>query len=435
MRSSKGLFAYIIAFLAVFALIAASCADDDAETSQPAPAPAPSPDPAPEPPPPPEPAPSPDPAPEPPPPPEPAPSPDPAPEPPPPPEPAPEPPPPDPMAECVADAEAAVAAGQQPIPVKVPSAPLDISALAGKSIWNILVLSNEFTNAVTSGLEEAAAEAGIEVTIFDGQGDPSEWNLGVEQAIAQGADAIILQAVAPGAVSAPLADAAAAGIVIVDIFNGSPDQPLAEGLFAHVTPDFRASGELMANWMLADSGCDVNAAIFGIRALPLHEDMMTSAQATIEGACDCKAVLEDVDPTTIGTDFVPNVSAVLGREGDINYLFPVFDAVVPLAKAATEGYEGVKILGHDGVSSNLDDIRAGGPGAQVADGAFPPNEWIGWALLDQVGRALSGEAALDWTVPHTVVDSGNVGPSNDQLGPYAEWTNFRVGFREAWGLS
>ena len=340
----------------------------------------------------------------------------------------------DPIAECVATAEAAVAAGQEPIPVKGPSAPLDMSVNAGKSIWNILILSNEFTNAVTAGLEEAAAEAGMEVTIFDGQGDPNKWNLGVEQAIAQGADAIVLQAVAPGAVSAPLADAAAAGIVVIDLLNRSTEQELPEGLFAHVTPDFGASGELMANWMLADSGCDVNAAIFGIRALPIHEDMMISAQSTIEDACDCKVVLEDVDPTTIGTDFAPNVSAVLVREGDINYVFPVFDGVVPLAKAAVEGFD-VKILGHDGVSSNLDDIRAGGEGAQVADGAFPPNEWIGWAIADQVGRALAGEPAIDWTVPTAVIDSGNVGPSNDALGPFADWTNFRDSFREAWGSS
>ena len=429
MRSSTRMLVYVVALLGVFALIAAACGDGDDDTASDPPA-APPPPAA-------EPAPAPEPAPEP----APAEEPAPAPEPPPAPEPAPaeepEPEPaaaPDPNSQCIADAEAAVAAGQQPIPVKGPSAPLDMSALAGKSIWNILIFTNEFTGAVTAGLDEAAAEAGIEVTIFDGQGDPNEWNLGVEQAIAQGADAIILQAVAPGAVSAPLADATDAGIAVVDIFNGSADQPLPAGVFAHVTPDFRASGVLMANWMLADSGCDVRAAIFGIRALPLHEDMMTSAKATIEAACDCKAVLQDVDPTTIGSDFAPNVSAVLGREGDINYLFPVFDGVVPLAKAAAEGFD-VKILGHDGVSSNLDDIRSGGEGAQVADGSFPPNEWIGWALLDQVGRALSGEPALDWTVPHTVIDSGNVGPSNDQLGPYADWTDFRDSFREAWGLS
>ena len=434
MRSSRK-FAYVFAILGVFALMAAACGEDESAgeqpAAQPAPAPEPAPAPVPEPAPPPEPAPAPEPAsadepaapPEPPPPPEPAPEPEPEPE-----------PEPDPLAQCVADAEAAVAAGQQPIPVKGPSTPLDMSALAGKSIWNILIFTNEFTGAVTAGLEEAAAEAGIDVTIFDGQGDPNEWNLGVEQAIAQGADAIILQAVAPGAVSAPLADAAAAGIAVVDIFNGSFDQPLPPGVFAHVAPDFRASGELMANWMLADSGCDVRAAIFGIRALPLHDDMMVAAEATIEAACDCKAVLEDVDPTTIGSDFAPNVSAVLGREGDINYLFPVWDGLMPLAKTAAEGFD-VTFLGHDGVSSNLDDIRAGGPGAQSATGAFPPNEWIGWALLDQVGRALAGEEPLDWVVPHAAIDSGNVGPSNDQLGPYAEWANYRDAFREAWGLS
>jgi len=144
-------------------------------------------------------------------------------------------------------------------------------------------------------------------------------------------------------------------------------------------------------------------------------------------------VLEDVDPTTIGSDFAPNVSAVLGREGDINYLFPVWDGLMPLAKTAAEGFD-VKFLGHDGVSSNLDDIRAGGPGAQSATGAFPPNEWIGWALLDQVGRALAGEEALDWVVPHAAIDSSNVGPSNDQLGPYADWANYQDTFREAWGL-
>jgi ABC-type sugar transport system substrate-binding protein len=221
---------------------------------------------------------------------------------------------------------------------------------------------------------------------------------------------------------------------VTEIFSTLKGAPLPEHVSAAMNLDSVESGRLLGNWVLADSGCDARVGVFSNAGVDLHQQMRDSIIEVIDGACEnCRVVAEDIDNANLGTTFGPRVTAVLQREGDLNYLLPTLDSVVPIVKTAVGEFD-VKIVSHDGLGENLDDIREGGPDSQVADAAFPPTPWVGWALMDLVSRTIIGEEPQDWSIPVRIIDATNIGESNDALPAYAEWVGFEDVFRSAWGV-
>jgi len=332
----------------------------------------------------------------------------------------------------MATAKQTVDAARTNVALVAPPAALDVAPLAGKTLWLINVVNNQLTTTIGDGFTKAAEAAGMKGVVFDGKGDASQWNAGFAQAVAQNAAGIVLLGIDENLVSGPLADAKKAGIPVVDLFNGSPSAPLADGVYAHVTPDFTNSGKVLASWILADSGCKADTVLWGASVLPIHNEMVQSAKATLNQLCpDCKVDAQDVDLANVATDIGNKAANALRRDPDINYLFPVFDSAVTfVAPAVQSAGSSVKIVSHDGVDANLDMVRSGGP--QVVDMAFPPNAWIGWALVDQLGRGISKLPAADYTIPTQIFDSTNIGNANDKLFP--NYDGYEAAFLSKWGV-
>ena len=83
--------------------------------------------------------------------------------------------------------------------------------------------------APAAGFEEAGGELGWDVTIFDGQGTPDVFAEGIRSAIADGADAIVLDAVDCVLVTAALQEARDAGVIIFATASFDCDDPLVGG--------------------------------------------------------------------------------------------------------------------------------------------------------------------------------------------------------------
>jgi ABC-type sugar transport system substrate-binding protein len=334
-------------------------------------------------------------------------------------------------AACVASATAATKKAKAPVPVMTPT-PFNMGANKGKSVWVVNLVTNDLGKGINSGIAAAAKKAGIKVRHYYGDGTVASSNAGFSQANAAGAEGIILLGIDPRTVSTPLRAAIARKTVIVTIFTGSSTDPLPKGIFGYVTPNFNKSGVMTANWLLATSKCDLRAALFGSSTVSIHGQFMKAAAQTIARKCpSCKAKINQVDYGTVATTLGPQVASVLNAGGDWNYVVPVADGFVPLVAPAIKSYPDVKIASHDGVPSNLALMRK--PGAQqVLDGAFPPNPWMGWALIDQIGRGFQQKKPFDWTIPDRLVDSTNIGTRDAALWP--GWQNYASGFVKAWGL-
>lgn len=333
---------------------------------------------------------------------------------------------------CPAGLTDEVAAAMEPTELVAPEVGLDLSALGGQSIWYITNSQNQFSTEMSEGVEQAGAAAGVDITIFDGQNSTSKYSEGINQAIAQGANGIILMAVQPAVISEDLAAAERAGIAVLSTLNGDPTEPVEEGTFANFTADYTADGGLMAKWALADSGCAANVVV--VQSSPVHVwDLAAQGiEATVADVCpeDCNVKVLDIDPANIATNTGTQLQTALQVDPDVTHVLPVWDSAMPyIAPAVAAAGSNAKVLAHDGISASLELIASG----QDQDGtvAMPPPGWIGWAAFDEVARAILGLDSPGYVIPTRLVTAENVGNgSTESVSP--NYTDYQTAFTEAW---
>ncbi|MBK0419804.1 sugar ABC transporter substrate-binding protein [Leucobacter sp. CSA1] len=334
--------------------------------------------------------------------------------------------------ECIAAVASAVEEGLAPSPLVAPSAPLDLAALSGKSIWYITNSHNQFSTEMASGVQEAGEEAGVKITVFDGQNSTSRYSEGINQAVAQGADGIILMAIQPSVVAEDLKAAEAAGVQVLSTLNGDPTEPVEPGTFGNFTADYTADGELMAQWVLNDSGCTSKSVV--VQSSPVHVwDLAAKGfEAATKELCpeDCSVEVIDLDPANIANDLGNQLQTALQTSPDVDYVVPVWDSAIPLVApvVATAGRP-ITVFAHDGISESLELIASGQD--QQGTLAMAPPTWIGWAAFDEVARAILGEESPGYVIPTRLITEENVGDGSiADVSP--EYVDFQSAFTEAW---
>lgn len=336
---------------------------------------------------------------------------------------------------CVDAATAAVEEARQPLDVLAPSSSIDMARLRGSSVWLIAAGQTEFTQTVADGFEAAGQAAGIEARYVQASFQVNQMQQLVEQAVAANADGIVLFNITPESVSGPLQKAIDRGIPIIDLNNGDPTDPLQPGIFAHVAAEFSIDGKKKADWMLADSGCELHLATFTVPTLTVVELMIDGAIAEVKRLCPetCTVTESEFDLSNFATSLGPQAQTVIRRDPSINYIDPAADAFAAvispvLQQAGTD----VRIVGHDGNPSTLETMATGNT-LQAMTIAGPPEVFIGWALLDQLGRGMLGEEPADWALPGRIIDSTNIA-SGGAADIHPGWEGFEARFLAAWGL-
>ncbi|WP_040796268.1 substrate-binding domain-containing protein [Nocardia higoensis] len=335
-------------------------------------------------------------------------------------------------AECVGKADTRLAAAMKDVEAVVPTAPLDLAALQGKTLWFVTVTMNQFSVDMADGVEEAVAAAGMKLVRYDGQGMTNRFNEGIEQAIAQKAAGIILVGIDPAVVSSALAKAAAAGIPVQNMLNSDATAPVPSGMYGNLTSDYTADGVAAADWMLSDSGCAADVAILSSSSVAVWENTAAGAKTQIEKECpDCTVTILDVDVANVATAVGSKLQATLQRNPEINYVFPVWDSAVtyvdPVLAAANSK---AKVLARDGLSANLEAIAS--KGNQDMTVAMPPTGWIGWLAVDDLARAIVGAPAPGYVIPTRVVDSTNVADASAAR-IFPNFVDYQAAFQAAWG--
>lgn len=335
--------------------------------------------------------------------------------------------------DCVVKAQTVVDKWTAEVPLVGPSKPYDMAANSGKEYWLLLTLVNQFSGAIADGFEGAAEAAGVKGVVFDGKGTVNEWNKGLNQAVAQGADGIILWGIPPELVQEGLDAAVAAGIPVIDSVNGSVDDPLQAGVLAHVDVNAYEWGDALANWMLAESNCQANVGVVWPPAFGGLDKIANQTRDTLAENCpECRFVSAEMDVATLATSLPEQTRTMLTANPDLNFFTPLFDSAVTFAAPVVSQFSGVQIGSHDGVPSSLDLVRAGGP--QTMDMTYPPSEYLGWALMSILGglsQGLEPDAAL-LRIPERMVTTENIPATNEAIWP--AYADFQSVFLEAWGI-
>ena len=279
-----------------------------------------------------------------------------------------------------------------------------------------------------AGAAEAGKQLGWNVRTVDGKSDPSVWNSAIQDAVAAKVDGIVLDAVPPALVQNALAKAKAAGIPLVSVFNPVPEDP--GSVFDYVRPDHAEQGQLMADWVTADSGGEANVLVIRAPEFPELLERHEAFTQELSSACpDCKvAGTVDMTLATMAQRLPQAVISALQRNPNIDYI------VAPIDSAATFVSEGVrsagktnkvKVSGYEGDPDAVARVRDGD--VQAATIADPP-EWMGWQAMDALARAFAGQDAETVKVPSRLLVADNAPDTEGWQGDL----DFRAQLEQLW---
>lgn len=311
-----------------------------------------------------------------------------------------------------------VLAGQFPAQYMGPTTPakapahLKVTAITCLSILHGCV-------SPTVGLQHAGAALGWDVTVVDGGGNPSKQNSAILDAVSAGSNVIVLVAIDPAAVQLGLKAAKDAHVLVVSGSNGidtpNPVIPPAKnalGVAFDVGPNYGALGEATAQWIIKDSNSKANIAVFSDKEFPSVLALQAGLLKGLKKCTTCTtSPLQYFTGNQVGATLSQMTVGYLRAHPKTDYLFTPYDPaaasqVPAIVQAGLKNQ--VKLIGVLGDQQNLNFIRKGT--VQVADAAYD-NEYMGWAIADQIIRTLDKQPLFKphgENLPFTVLDKTNL---------------------------
>lgn len=346
----------------------------------------------------------------------------------------------------VATVAAAVNAAEQPLEWHLPSAPSISVGLGqrGKSVAVITKDINPFIQEIKNGIDAAAGKAGMTTLQSNPAGSAADVARQFSRVIAQHASAVITVGFTTAEIATSLQQARAAGIPVVQLFVTDPGAPPASatsaGVFAYVSPCYSCIGAAMADIVIHDSGAKANVVFINAPDVGIATLEANGFTAEMRRYCSgCTVKVSDAPIAQWGTQ-IPGIATAAAADPKVNYIVPVFDTASPLvvpALTAANAAGRVKLVSSNGDQAQLQDMKSGST-PRWAGNIGVNGAWIGWASMDGVLRALTGQPALaDEKIGFRAFTPHNIGSIDLGANP-STWyggTDFAANYAKLWGLS
>jgi ribose transport system substrate-binding protein len=325
-----------------------------------------------------------------------------------------------------------------------PGDPFDAKKAAGKTIFSIQENSaNPFTNTIVAGMKDVADKVGMKLVDYPNQGQRTQWIQGIQQAISQKVDVIVLSGgtIGPIYFSEQAAAADRAGIPIVTVVDRDLTQDAEPATAARVGQPYAEAARLDADWIIKQSKCRANVLVITTNELIAGDINSKAAQDEFDKYCGdgCKTRFVNVPLSQWATKIGTTTQTEVSSNPDLNYVFPLYDAMSQFVVPAIQlggGIARVKVATFNGTPGILRMIQTG----DTVEMIVGENEThLGYAAMDQAMRLMTGVAPIgdgDYGIPLRVFDDSNV----DETGVPPEYgagygDQWRDGFLKAWGLS
>jgi ribose transport system substrate-binding protein len=324
-----------------------------------------------------------------------------------------------------------------------PGNPFDAKKAAGKTIFSIQENStNPFTNAIVAGMKDVADKIGMKLVDYPNQGQRTQWIQGIQEAISQKVDVIVLSGGTIGPIyfkeQAVAADRA--GIPIVTVVDRDLTQDAEPNTAARVGQPYAAAARLDADWIIRQTKCSANVLVITTNELIAGDINSKAAQDEFDKYCGngCKTRFVNVPLSQWATKIGTTTQTEVSSNPDLNYVFPLYDAMSQFVVPAIQlggGIAKVKVATFNGTPGMLRLIQTG----DTVEMIVGENEThLGYAAMDQAMRLMTGVDPIrdgDYGIPLRVFDDSNV----DETGVPPEYgvgygDQWRDGFLKAWGL-
>ena len=157
-------------------------------------------------------------------------------------------------------------------------------------------------------------------SVWENQGQPTQWVQGFDYAINNKFNLIDLLAGADPRFLEPQVKAAeAAGLKVVASHLTGYEQPFPGGVTGVVPIDYKRAGALLADWAIWKTDGKVNAIVVGINDVLSTDSMMSGIKEEFAKCAKCKSTYVNVTIPEMATKTQTNVQAALTADQTVNY--------------------------------------------------------------------------------------------------------------------
>jgi ABC-type sugar transport system substrate-binding protein len=326
---------------------------------------------------------------------------------------------------------------------EIPEISGDVSGLAGKNIWYVPIgAAVPILTAFGTGMEEALHAAGITFQTCDGKFVPTAVAACLDQAVTQGADAVVT-----GYVDYALIPTAYDNLVANDIpvlvagaapSAGKTSSP--ELAFYDTTESIQLTQQLVMDAVIADSAGKANILYATITDSPQLRDAAAYGEQYLTDHCS-GCTITTIEYNTASLNRLPSqISSGLIANPDVTYVVDQADAAVEASIAGIQsaGFtDKVKLAATNGDLGGLQRIQSGH--LQFVDVGSNPI-YAGWGFADGILRMLTGETPeihpglIRVFTEDNVADLTLTPEAYNSIDWYGE-ANYQDNFLSAWGLS
>ncbi|WP_081865898.1 sugar ABC transporter substrate-binding protein [Blastococcus sp. URHD0036] len=246
---------------------------------------------------------------------------------------------------------------------------------------------------LTQGMQNAAAAAGWDLEVCDGQSTPQGQLTCATNFVNEGVDAILTNGMPQSSIAPALTQADAAGIPVINVGGYIGQEDLFDG---SIYPDEAGFGEVMGDWLvdkLPDGGpiaTQTFQADFVIQRLEGLDTALEGSDVTIGDTFDA-------DAANLIPGAQQSVSSSFNGNPDLQAYYMTFSgSEIGAAQAMQVLRPGAQFPERPLITTfyanlpTIDLIRSG----QVDAAAENSHEWIAWVAMDQLAEFFARDTAI-----------------------------------------
>jgi len=287
-------------------------------------------------------------------------------------------------------------------------APFPMGDISGKKIFNIPNTSAiPYIVAVDELGKELAERYGASWTEYTNQGTPNEWSTGVDQAISQDADVIVLsQGNNPELIIPALQRAKAAGIPVVVSHTYQDGEGIPEKVedlvAAQISAPFNESGRLTADWAIKETEGKGHILLVNSSEVPPSEGIIAAQQDEFARHCpECKVKVVNVPVADWATKIATTVQSEIQADPELDYVLPVYDSMMIYVESGVKAAAKTGSVFTASFNGTPAVLKLMQEGQVVTMDVGESLSWLAHATMDQVGRVLTGTPIVEDGNEHT----------------------------------
>ncbi|WP_141004330.1 sugar ABC transporter substrate-binding protein [Nocardioides humi] len=285
--------------------------------------------------------------------------------------------------------------------------------------------------AQVEGVRQATDALGFDLEVCDAKSDVASFQNCMSQAVNAKPDVIVNNARPSADASEAYAKAHELDIPVIGQFTAQLPDP-EKGNTVEVGNVCQIEGELLGNYIVAESGGKANVAIFADTVYQCNGQRADGVKAVLDTCPSCTVSVDRFSVATAQTDLPPALQAKIQSNPQLNWVVstPGFSGVMAADAVRQAGkQDGISVGTFDGDEPTLALVRQGDIiKADVASGVYEN----GWTVVDAALRLKAGQ-----TIPDNIENPTQLLMTQESApasGTYEGADGFRDQFTALWGV-